>query len=83
MRGEGAVRFTPILTLATRIGRALANERRDVQRRRGFAAARMHDPVPGLGSTWGYDDGLGTEVFAMVGSDGTCRGSVWRDAPSA
>lgn len=76
-------RFTPILTLGMRISRALTNERRALQSRRGFAAAHAHDPIPGLAKTFGYDDGMGTEALAMVAPDGTCRGTTWRDAPSA
>lgn len=76
-------RFTPILTFATRMGRAVENERRALMRRRGFAAAHAHDPIPGLAKTFGYDDGMGTEALAMVAPDGTCRGTTWRDAPSA
>lgn len=75
--------YTPILTLSARISRACERERQEIARRRGSGMARAYEPIPGVASIWGYDDGLGTVVATIVDVAGRVRGSIWRDAPSA
>lgn len=74
--------FTPVLTLAMRFSRAISNERREIARRRGPAAARAAVLVPALASTLGYDDGVQAPSWSLVTTDGRVS-TFWREAPSA